>query len=114
MKNKKQYHPTFGAKLRQIRKHRGISSVQLADNLGISNPYQTISAWENGIREPSLFQVTQIAKFLDITTDALLLGDETWVSVSEKQFELNLLARQASQDELPEPAPESPCQFYRH
>lgn len=72
-RTKKDYHPTFGSILRKFREDYGVSAVQLAEHLGIAKfPYQMISSWETGKREPSLVQLCKIAEFFGTSTDMLL------------------------------------------
>ncbi|NLN47519.1 MAG: helix-turn-helix transcriptional regulator [Clostridiales bacterium] len=72
-KYKKEYHPTFGATLRELRERYGVSAIQLVEHLGTGkNPYQLISTWETGRREPSFVQLCKIADYFGVTTDYLL------------------------------------------
>lgn len=70
---KKTYHPTLGPNLRQLRERYGVSAIQLAEYLGIAkNPYQIISSWETGRREPTFVQLCMIADYFGISTEFLL------------------------------------------
>lgn len=60
--------------LRQIRKERGVSGIDLADALNIS-PY-TLYNWEAGRREPSLADLVALADYFDVSLDYLIRGKE--------------------------------------
>lgn len=57
-------------KLSYYRKKLGLSQIQLAKKLNMSQ--QTISAYENGSREPDISTIQLLASFFGITTDELL------------------------------------------
>ena len=66
--------PPFGERLYQLREQAGLTQLQVAERLGISQ--RAYAFWE---REPIALraeQVTTLAKVLGVTTD-LLLGLET-------------------------------------
>ena len=64
------YLKKFGANLKKIRKERGISQEDLANELGFSQPY--IVKIESGQVNPSLSHVVAIAKNLKVTITALV------------------------------------------
>jgi len=98
-KTKKVYHPTFGATLRQTRERFGVSALQLAEHLGVSkNPYQIISTWETGRREPSFVQLCLIADYFGLTTD-FLLGRKPLVLSEELSTYLIHHEKNLSEDE---------------
>ena len=57
----------IGKHLKEQRKEKGLTERQLGKLLNFSN--QTISAWENGTREPTLDALIAIA---EVSTDELL------------------------------------------
>ena len=59
----------FGSRLRKIRGARGFTLSQLSNATGISN--QTLSAYENGNREPTLRRLDLLANALGVTIDQL-------------------------------------------
>jgi transcriptional regulator with XRE-family HTH domain len=59
--------------LRYLRKSRGLTQVQLADALNVSQ--STVASWENGSRRPDLDILPQIAKFYGVSADILLDGE---------------------------------------
>ena len=64
----------FKERLRELRKQRGYSQVELADKLGLSK--STIGAYETGDIKPSLDAINQLAEFFMVDVD-YLLGNES-------------------------------------
>ncbi|HFH7176627.1 TPA: helix-turn-helix domain-containing protein [Streptococcus agalactiae] len=60
----------FSDRLAELRKKRGLTQQQIADELSVNRV--TYTNWEKGNREPSLENVVKIAHILDVTTDYLL------------------------------------------
>ena len=65
--------------IRELRKLRHLSQVELAGRLHVSK--QCVSNWENDNILPSVEMLVKVAKFFGVTTDALL-GLETHNTVS--------------------------------
>ena len=65
-------YTALGARVKKIRKERGIRQTELADALGIS--YQYMSMIETGKRQLSLALLVALANALGATTDELLYG----------------------------------------
>ena len=59
--------------IREQRKLRGITQVDLAKETGI--PQSTISAWEKGINIPNVADCIKLADFYGITIDELVGHD---------------------------------------
>ena len=53
---------TVGEKIRQLRENKGIHQYELAKELGCIK--QSISGWETGKFEPSLFYLYSFSRFL--------------------------------------------------
>lgn len=62
--------PTLGGLIRRQREIGELSMRQLADMVGISNPY--LSQIENGLREPSSQVLKNIAASLGVSVEALV------------------------------------------
>lgn len=60
----------FSDRLAELRKKRGLTQQQIADELSVNRV--TYTNWEKGNREPSLENVVKLANILDVTTDYLL------------------------------------------
>lgn len=61
---------TFHERLRQLRKERGITLERLAEILKTTK--STLSRYENGVREPTIKFIQQLADFFEVSTDYLL------------------------------------------
>ncbi len=66
--------PTFGEKLRVLRKKRGLTRQQLGDMLGVHNSH--IVRMEKGNRKPSVDLVLKIAEVFRVTPNQLMLDDQ--------------------------------------
>lgn len=63
---------SMGTFLTDLRKEKGLTQQEVADNLNMSN--KTISKWERDEGYPEITMLPEIAKFYEITTDELLQG----------------------------------------
>lgn len=63
----------FSERLKQLRKSRGITQVQFANEFNVANG--TIAMWETGKREPDFAMTIRIATFFQVSID-YLLGNE--------------------------------------
>ena len=61
---------TFGEKIKELRKKRGLTQPELAKELGVSNGM--ISNWENDVNEPGLSHIKNIAIFFDVSADFIV------------------------------------------
>lgn len=61
---------TFGEKIKELRKMRGLTQPELAKELGVSNGM--ISNWENNVNEPGLSHIKNIAIFFDVSADFIV------------------------------------------
>lgn len=59
----------IGNKIKALRKERGITQEQLAENIGIS--FQAVSKWENNIALPDITLAPIIANYFGISMDEL-------------------------------------------
>lgn len=60
----------FAKRLRELRKEKGLSQVELGEMLGYG--YTAISAYENGRNEPSFSDFIHICEILDVSADYIL------------------------------------------
>jgi transcriptional regulator with XRE-family HTH domain len=69
--------------LAELRKRKGLTQQGLADRMGVEQP--TVQRWEKGKREPSLGQLIELAKALDVEPGALI-DPSVAVSVGPRLF----------------------------
>ena len=65
-----EYQQVFGRRVRELRKERRLSQVELAAKVGIDRSY--MGFLERGERNPSLEVIAKIAEALKVTPDELL------------------------------------------
>lgn len=75
---------SFGENLINLRKQKGWSQDDLADNLNLSR--QAISKWENDTSKPDIDNIKKISKVFSVTIDDLLNNDV----VKDKAVTLNV------------------------
>jgi transcriptional regulator with XRE-family HTH domain len=73
----------FNEKLQELRKQRGLTQEELAEQLYVSRA--AISKWESGRGYPNLDSLKQIARYFHVTIDELLSGDEILNIAEEDQ-----------------------------
>ena len=57
----------FSEKLICLRRERGLSQEQLADQLGVTR--QSVSKWESGAAMPELVKLISLSELFDVTLD---------------------------------------------
>lgn len=80
----------IGSKIKQLRTSKNLTQDQLANRLSVTK--SVISAYENGLRFPSLEVLIQLSYVFNVTTDYLLGVNKKRVvevsDLSESQIEL--------------------------
>lgn len=74
----------LGAKIKELRKKKGLTLEQLAEKIGSGKSY----IWElenRGVKRPSAEKLTLIAKALDVTTEYLVNNEQTELSQDMKR-----------------------------
>lgn len=59
----------IGNRIKELRKERGITQEELANNIGIS--FQAVSKWENGIALPDITLTPTLASYFGVSMDEL-------------------------------------------
>ena len=77
----------FGEKLQELRKNKGLTQEELAEELYVSRT--TISKWESGRGYPSIDSLKDISKFFSVSIDDLLSGEKL-LSIAEKENKSNI------------------------
>lgn len=65
----------LGDNIRKYRKLNNMSQDELAEKLNVTR--QSISLWETGQTQPSLENIVALAKLFEVSTDELLVSDNT-------------------------------------
>ena len=65
---------TVGDRIQSLRKSKGMSQEELADQMGVSR--QAVSKWESEQATPDLDKVVIMSELFEVTTDYLLKGIE--------------------------------------
>lgn len=61
-------------RIQSLRKSKGISQEQLADDLGVSR--QAVSRWESEQSTPDMDKIVLMSDYFEVTTDYILKGIE--------------------------------------
>ena len=64
---------SLGKRISELRKKKGITQDQLAEEMGVSS--QAVSKWENDISCPDIGLLPQLADFFGVSLDELMRGD---------------------------------------
>ena len=65
-----EYKETMGKRISDLRKQKGMTQEQLAQQVGVTA--QAVSKWENDLSCPDISILAQLAEALGVTTDELL------------------------------------------
>ena len=79
-------------RLRELRNKSGFTQNEIASKLGVSG--QTILNWENGIYEPKINQLIQLADLFNVTVDYLIERKNNEKKVDEICWELERIPRE--------------------
>lgn len=75
----------LGETLIALRKSRGLSQEQLAEQLDLTR--QTISKWELNQSTPDINYIIQLSEFFEVTTDYLIKGTEAEAATTSQSEE---------------------------
>ena len=64
----------FSERLKDLRKQAGLTQVDVAEKLGISQP--SYASWERGIKKPTQENLVKIAQVLNVSVDYLVGNSE--------------------------------------
>lgn len=64
----------FSERLKKLRKDAGLTQVDVAEKLGISQP--AYASWERGIKKPTQENLIKIAQILNVSVDYLVGNSE--------------------------------------
>ncbi len=75
-----------GTFLKDLRREKGITQEQLAEELGVSG--RTISRWETGYNMPDISLLVEIAEFFDVSIPEIITGERKSESMKEEVKEV--------------------------
>ena len=75
----------IGSLLRELRKEKGLTQEQLAEQFGVSN--RTVSRWENGSNMPDLSMLVEIADYYDVEIREILDGERKSENMMKEEKE---------------------------
>ena len=64
----------FSERLKDLRKQAGLTQVDVAEKLGISQP--AYASWERGVKKPTQENLVKIAQILGVSVDYLVGNSE--------------------------------------
>ena len=79
----------FNEKLQELRKQKGLTQEDLAEELYVSRA--AVSKWESGRGYPNIDSLKEISRFFSVTIDDLLSGSEILTIAEEDQKQKNSL-----------------------
>lgn len=83
----------FSERLKKLRKDAGLTQVDVAEKLGISQP--AYASWERGIKKPTQENLVKLSKILYVSVD-YLLGNTENKQTSDVLENIELLFRRNS------------------
>lgn len=75
-------------RIQNLRKGKGISQEELADQVGVSR--QAVSKWESEQSVPDIDKIILMSEYFDVTTDYILKGIESPKQAKEKTVNANV------------------------
>ena len=84
-------------RIQELRKQKGISQEELANELGVSR--QAVSKWESGQSFPELDNIVALSDYFGVSADYVLKGTET-VQVSKSQAPIPTEPKMSLNDRL--------------
>lgn len=81
----------FSERLKDLRKQAGLTQVDVAEKLGISQP--AYASWERGLKKPTQENLVKIAQILNVSVDYLVGNLE---ETTDKLDNIELLFRMNS------------------
>ena len=85
----------FSERLKKLRKEAGLTQVDVAEKLGISQP--AYASWERGVKKPTQENLIKLSKILYVSVD-YLLGNTESKQTSDVLEDIELIFRMNSKD----------------
>ena len=74
----------FGSNLKSLRREKGLSQADISKELYVVR--QTVSKWENNLSSPSVEQLIDLSKLLDVSLDQLSGTNEDLVATPKEEM----------------------------
>lgn len=84
----------FSERLKKLRKDAGLTQVDVAEKLGISQP--AYASWERGVKKPTQENLVKIAQVLNVSID-YLVGNSNEEIMNNKLEDIEILFRKNSE-----------------
>ena len=65
--------PTFGTTIAMLRKEKGMTQLELAQKMGVTD--KAVSKWERDLSFPDVSSIPKLAEIFGVSVDALMLGE---------------------------------------
>lgn len=91
----------FGMRLRELREEKGVSMIELARAIGVSDA--AICKWENGLAEPKLSYIIRLAEYFDCTVD-YISGNDGEYTATAKPIKIAVVDHKTGKQANPLPA----------
>ena len=88
---------TFGATVAALRKERGMTQLELAEQMGVTD--KAVSKWERDLSLPDTASLPKLAETLGVTVDELMLGTSVILFSAPPAMVLTLITIQCGSDE---------------
>ena len=84
----------FSERLKDLRKQAGLTQVDVAERLGISQP--AYASWERGTKKPTQENLVKIAQVLNVSVD-YLIGNFSEKNTNKELEDIEILFRKNSE-----------------
>lgn len=81
----------FGSNLKNLRRQKGLSQADISKELYVVR--QTVSKWENDLSSPSVEQLIDLSKLLDVSLDQLSGTNEDLVATPKEEMITTIMSR---------------------
>ena len=71
---------SIGATIAELRKKKGLTQLQLAEKLNVSD--KAVSRWENGLGYPEITQLPVLASVFGVAVDYLMTGSRKGITIA--------------------------------
>lgn len=75
---------TIGERIKSLRVSRGINQAEMGELIGVGQ--KTVSGIERGENNPTIYQVTLISDYFQVTTDWIIKGIDTSVAPVDREL----------------------------